>query len=705
MTWPTVEQLRVPGSRTPWRPDVEGLRGVAVLLVVFYHAGVPGFTGGYVGVDVFFALSGYLITGILASEVERTGRLDFGRFFARRVRRLLPAAAVVLLTVTAFAFVAYPPIGQEPIAETALATAAYVSNIHFALSATDYHAVAAETDPLLHTWSLAVEEQFYLVWPFLVLVAMVGLPSLRREPDGGHGRVPSRRLIWAMVAVGVATFALTVYLMGTLRAHWAFFASPARAWEFAVGGIAALAPRLRLTGRPKDEAAVGAQVLGWAGIVAVVAAGVLYNAETPFPGWAALVPVVGTVWALRAGVGQPTTALSRVLTWRPLREAGRLSYSWYLWHWPVLVFANGLYGEGVGDPLSFPVRIALLALSLLLAEGSYRLVENPVRYQPWLSATPRRAMALLAVLTASGVALAFGWGRAAESASLSSPELARYKQAAADVDGLGGGEASCLAPLEGADLLRCSLGDTTSSTVVALFGDSHAYHWLPAAERVATERGWRLEVLVKSMCAPVDGPVWSHRLGREYTECGEWRARAIEAIGDMQPDVVLVNSFSGGYEDIEPGLWRAGTTRVLDQLAQRSGSVVLIRDTPDPHFDVPTCLYENAWRGGRGEKCMFEPDRADPKNQEVYDVQVAAAEVVGGVATVDLNPYVCPSSPCSPVEGDVVKWRDAHHLTATFSRSLAPPLGAAIDENISRTESIESEIDSRRRGRRRATAL
>ncbi|HLA64460.1 MAG TPA: acyltransferase, partial [Rhodothermales bacterium] len=377
---------RTPSASLAWRSDIEGLRGVAVLLVVLFHAGISGFAGGYVGVDVFFALSGYLITGILVREVERTGAVDLARFYARRVRRLLPASALVLLATVAFAFAFYSPLEQGQIAWTAVATASYLSNVHFAQAATDYFAVAVETNPLLHTWSLAVEEQFYLVWPALVWFGLRGAPS-------------RRRLVAVVVAVTVASFGAAVWAMQTAPT-WAFFGSPLRAWEFGVGALAAVLPSASLAVRARISA-----LLGWTGLAAVVASGVFYSVQTPFPGATALLPVVGTVAVLLAGAWSPGRGVARVLGTWPLQQFGRLSYSWYLWHWPVFVFAEGLYGKG-----SLPVRLALLLFSLLLAEASYRLVEDPIRHHRWIAATPRRGLALLATLTVLCVAVSGAWG-------------------------------------------------------------------------------------------------------------------------------------------------------------------------------------------------------------------------------------------------------------------------------------------------------
>lgn len=673
----TLEPLRVPGERPAWRPDIEGLRGLAVLLVVLYHAGVPGFQGGYVGVDVFFALSGYLITGILASEVERTGTVDLARFYARRARRLLPAAAVLLLAVTAFAYVFYSPIEQAAIAETALATAAYGSNVHFALGATDYLAAAAETNPLLHTWSLAVEEQFYLGWPLLVALGLVGLPWLR-GPWLQKTRLPlsHRRLVWAMVGVSVVTFALTVYLMGTLRTHWAFFASPARAWEFAVGGLGAVLPRLRLTGERGPHAATGAHLLGWIGLTAVVGAGVAYAATTPFPGWTALVPVVGTVVALRAGVGQPTTALSRVLTWRPLREAGRLSYSWYLWHWPVLVFAEGLYGEGVGGHLSLPVRLGLLLFSLVLAEGSYRLVEDPVRHQRWLAATPRRGLALLVALTSLGIALSLAWNAVMVDIMASAPyaSLVSAERDGPQRDILG---ANCQTDSQAPDYYECVPESTTPQAGITVFlvGDSHAEDIYPPLLELAQERGWELRAAFKPGCPVWPLTPWNENAHRYKTECNRWRERAVERVSEMHPDLVVLR----GYEWYKGrGTWGGAAPDLYSDLAPAAGVILDLRTFPRSDGSPVICKARATWAGKPNSEC----DVPYPATNESWSARVDAALDYPNVLTVDFVASLCPGGVCPATDASGPTYRNEDHLTSRFARTLKLPIARAIDRAL-----------------------
>ena len=654
--------------RPRFRADIEGLRAVAVLLVVLYHAGVPGFGGGYVGVDVFFVLSGYLITWLLVHEVEETGTVRLGRFYARRARRLFPAIAVVLVATVAASAVALAPFEQRTVATTALATALYVSNVLFADRATDYLG-GVEHDPLLHTWSLAVEEQFYLVWPVLVLLALGA--GWRRAARPSRGRL----VAWLGV-VALGSFALCVVVTGS-RQPWAFFLSPTRAWEFAVGALAVLARAdLRVAGghvtgaaaRRLNPGRVGAveHALGWAGLAALLVVGAMYGAETPFPGAAALVPVLATALVLRAGTARTETALARLLAWRPLQTLGRLSYSWYLWHWPVLVLGGA---AGLGG--SLPARLALVAAALGLAAASYRFVEDPLRHHPALAGRAGRSLAVAAALTVFGAGLSIAWGAAAAEWA-SSPGQARWTALHDETpqhyrDG-------CVGGLTDPAVRECAYGPDSAGATVVLFGDSHAGQWFPAVERAAARQGWRLVVIQKSSCPAADVVVRNGALGRRYTECEAWREAALDRIAALRPALVLTSSEN--VHPVAPEAWAAGAGRTFRRLAASAGRVVHVEDTPRPGFDAAACLARRAWRPGGGAACTFPAPGAD--RQRLAALERAEAEAAG-VAFVSWNDALCPTAPCRVVDGERPVYRDGHHVSVAYAERFAPRAKALLD--------------------------
>lgn len=398
-------QHRRKGGRRPgFRPDIEGLRAVAILAVVAYHAHVGFLSGGYIGVDVFYVISGYLITDLLWREVTATGGVSLRGFYARRARRLLPAAMVVLVVTVFASLLLMPPLLLGTVWKDALACALYVGNYRFALQRTDYLAVSTSASPLLNYWSLGVEEQFYLVWPLLLLAAAALWRRARRKAGrrgsqlgvGGSETPPRVVPFVALAALCAGSFALSLWLT-RVDEPWAFFSLPTRAWELGAGGLLALAaPELR---RALGRVPAFAAALGWGGLVAIVVGCVAFGADTAFPGTAALVPVLGAggviVSGLAAGARGPVALLGTVL----MRAVGRISYSWYLWHYPVLVLAPYAIG-GIVPEWGY---VALAAGSGLLAALTYRLVERPVRFAPRLTRSPARSLWAGLVLSSAGV--------------------------------------------------------------------------------------------------------------------------------------------------------------------------------------------------------------------------------------------------------------------------------------------------------------
>lgn len=657
---------RAPGPKPlktthAFRPDLEGLRGVAVLLVVLFHAGIERFQGGFIGVDVFFVLSGYLITDLLVLEADRTLKLDFVRFYARRARRLLPAAALVTLVTLLASWLILSPLEMAEVARSARATAAYLSNFRFMFGATDYFAAVSEINPLLHTWSLAVEEQFYLLWPFLVWIGVRGSRS-------------RTRLVTLVLGVTIVSLFGCVWLTHA-RQPWAFFMSPARAWEFGVGALACLVPSSTLRTHQRFSLA-----LGGAGLIAVCISGFLFTADSVFPGTLALLPVLGTAAVLMAGVGAPDAWVGKFLKVAPLQYLGRLSYSWYLWHWPVLILSAAWLGD-----LSLPQKLIAVVLSLGFAELAYRLIENPIRFEPrLLSAPASRSLWLGAAITVGCIAAA----SAMLKLSLLQSERAPYRdlaKLAADRGRIY--DDGCMVPITEIKPRECVYGDVHSSTTVVAFGDSHTAQWFPAMEEVARERGWRLVYFTKSGCPSTDVPVFSHVLKRDEVECSAWRGKVLTRIQDLRPSlIILTNTFAyvkrPGTRDararLTPADWRLGTYRTFSALSSTGALIVLLRDSPRPPFDVPVCLARSARRSWQSrELCDMRRDQV--LNSEVFDAELSAAHNFADVSVVDLSSSFCNEVTCRAASSGTVIYRDDSHITSDFARSLAPVLGAALD--------------------------
>jgi peptidoglycan/LPS O-acetylase OafA/YrhL len=714
-----------PAAADRFRPDLEGLRAVAVVLVVLFHAGVPGFRGGYVGVDVFFVLSGFLITGLLVRELQRTGMISLVNFYARRARRLLPAAAVALaVTVIASAWL-LPPLLVPGVATDGITAALYSANMRYALQATDYLQAELAPSPLLHFWSLGVEEQFYLFWPALLLFAV------------GRRAFSIRRIAVIVVLVGVGSFALSTWLTEVAQ-PWAFFSLPARAWELAMGaGLALVAARSLALPR------VGAVVASSAGLAMIVAAGVIFDTGTPFPGTAALLPTVGAALVIGAGLRDSTVGPSRILSTGPFRWMGRISYSLYLWHWPIIV----LPATALETTLPLPARIALALLAILVAAASQRWVEDPIRRGRFVGLRPRRNLALAGALTLTVAMVSLGigaWSFVGQGSGLGAPAPASgpgtdnilnlpvgigpsgspsggsgspsngpgpsgqggtpspssaaatampvtvggplpanlvptLLQARADLPRIYGD--GCHLDFSGIEPGTCVYGQAAGSPTVVLFGDSHAAQWFPTLERLAIARGWRLVSLTKSACSAADATVWNTALNRVYTECDAWRERALARIAAEDPDLVVMAD-SRGYTLALPGgpspaqdhesLWDAAVARTLARLMPIARAVVLMGDTPKASVDPPVCLSKH-----RDDSLAC----ATPAAVAIASAHLAAERTVAvaaGAVFVDPSPWVCPSDPCPVVIDQYLVYRDQQHLTATFAAALAGALVAVL---------------------------
>ncbi|MEU3565031.1 MULTISPECIES: acyltransferase family protein [unclassified Kitasatospora] len=656
--------------RTAFRPDIEGLRGVAVLSVLAFHSAVPGLTGGFVGVDVFFVVSGFLITGLLVGRP-----LGLWDFAARRARRILPAAATVLVATAVAGGALLDPLRGTDLARDLIASAGQFANWRFVGEQTDYLAAERDPSPLQHFWSLGVENQFYLLWGVLLL----GLARYL------HGRRRTLAITLATVAVGGVSLALCLRWTAT-SAPLAYFSTGSRLWEFAAGACAALAGPALAARAERRPVVRTLRVLGWLGLAAVLTPVFLYDRNTPFPGTAALLPVLGTAAVLLAGHGTPGAAdAGRLLAARPLRAAGRLSYAWYLWHWPVLTIAQARYG-----PLPWTTLLALTAAAALPAWLTLRLVEQPLRYGS--SPAPRRGLAvgasalvipLIAALTLGGgtvralgdpsagpVAAPAG---AADGPSLLAPgarvltltpSLARAREDFPPGKG-------CEIPLNADSSPRCLFGAEDSPDRIVLLGDSHAGQWISAGLALAEQRHWALEVLVKPGCPLATLTVRNNVLGRTFDECDRWRENTLTRLtSGPKPRLVLMaglNRYGSQEERAE------GWTRTLDRLTALGAPLAYLGDTPMPGKDIPTCL---AASDGRSDACFFPRDTAfepDP----VLDGGLAARY---GVRTLDLGPLLCPGAgpSCPAVLEGVVLYRDTGHITDTLARVLAPRLDKGL---------------------------
>lgn len=644
-----------------FRPDIEGMRAIAVLLVVAAHAHVPGLQGGFIGVDIFFVISGYLITRLLKAEWDSSGRIDIPAFYARRMRRLLPAFALMLVFVIGAIWVVYAPIEQPQMLASAFAATLYFSNVHYALEATNYMAPLAKLDPLLHTWSLGVEEQFYLVWPLLLL----GAGHLTRMNQGRQ-----RPFALLLGSIMLLSFLASIYLT-TTRQPLAFFLPVTRAWEFGAGAVVALyAERMLVPGQwlgrlLARKYCTEMLTLGALALIAGAATGL--SGKSAFPGWLALLPVAGTTLLLLLIPAAPGGSLAgRLLALAPLQWLGKLSYGWYLWHWPMLVIGRVLLpAPGLATDL------ALVAVALVTAQVSHTLIERPVREgMPFQRKTPNFAMALVVAVTC--VLLIQKTGSAAMTEA-GSERFKRLMAARSDVPALY--RANCDGWFYNASLMECQAGAADGQQTAILLGDSHAGQWFTAVHEIMRSRGWKLVVMTKSACPIIDKDFFYARIGRMFTECGVWKQAAVRRIQEIRPALVIIsNSENYSFSDAD---WASGIQRILTPIADASGQLVIVRDTPNPGFSSPECLARQEWNPTLSWRpCSFDASRSlSPAVLKAYQ-SVAATRP--NIHIVDMSSLICAETPCQVRLGDLIKYRDANHLSDTFVRTLTIPLADAL---------------------------
>jgi len=677
-----------------FRKDIQGLRAVAVLLVALDHANVGPFTGGFIGVDVFFVISGFLITSLLIGEADREGKVSLAGFYARRARRILPAATVVIVATLAASVWYLSGVQALAVAKDAIWATFFAANIHFAAIGTDYFSADVAPSPLQHYWSLAVEEQFYLAWPLLVLA----FAWLARRRGWGVRRT----LVPALLLIIGGSLAWSIMLTRTDHVS-AYFSTPARAWELGLGALIAAAA-LRIRRRPPALLALAS----WVGLGAIAFAAFAYDESTPFPGIAAALPVIGTALLLGGGLGTAKWGPQFLLGLLPMRVIGDWSYSFYLWHWPALIIAAAAWREPEGWS-----GAAVLGVALVLSALSYHLVENPVRRARTLARKTWRGL----VLYPTAIALTLPLAAFADHAVR---DMTTGDGAAITVTGSNLGtdpqvalvRASVLAAQEGEpipavlvpnpldldaavpdvgdceyyndpDPQLCLRGDPEGDRTVVLIGDSHARQWIPALDRIAAASGLKAYYLVREGCPGAYVVPWANFADQPALGCRFFQLWAQQMVADLHPDLVLVASDANeaGFEAADGSrvtdeadqaeLLHAGIVEEINRLRPNSGEVVALLDPPGVNPDGAECLTA---RGATLLGCMSPPD---PRSiVMIHAVRAAAREA--GAPFIDPAKWFCWHGQCPLVVGDTITMRDKEHISSFYAATLAPQLAPLL---------------------------
>lgn len=606
--------------------QIQGLRALAALLVTIFHARLM--PGGFIGVDIFYVISGYLITGLIIREIDKTGRLDLNLFYQRRIKRLLPTSVFVLFVTAIVGMFVLPPITRDALGRDLFAAAAYISNYLFAWWQNDYQNLNATPSPFIHYWSLAVEEQFYVVWPIFILFL---------------SRYGKKAILNGVAIVTALSLLLSIYQTQT-SPIWAFYSLPTRAWELGVGALLLFIPEKYLRNR----------YFPWLGVIGIAIASINFDESTAFPGINALLPVAATAVLIGTIPIWPRffndLSNNRLAQW-----LGAISYPLYLWHWPALVLPS----SALGRPLRIRERILCILLTIVLAHLTSKFVEQPLRHKNWsgkkvygfFAATTAISLLAAAVITftassiisVKGTSYRFDLNKVIEKPKIYGDGC--HVNYGEDKSG------------------ECTYGDIGSKTKIVLYGDSHAAQWFPALEVLAREKGFELISLTKSACSSVDSPR-PDKGAFKNSNCEKWRENSIKRIQEIKPQAVIVSSFQyftpkSGYPS-KTEWWDDGQRRLLADLQGSSQNLIYISDTPRPLLDIPNCL-------------------ASRDSHACDSAEKTPNVIINGFKQIDPTPWLCTSF-CPAIQDGYVVYRDSSHISVEAALALRKKLEAALKD-------------------------
>lgn len=662
-------------QKKSFRLDIQALRATAVSVVLLYHLWPERIPGGYIGVDVFFVISGFLITSHLLKQAEKPTGIQLGKFWAARVRRLLPLACFVLLSTLAMVLVWMPQSTWKPFLRNIIASTIYMQNWLLSSDSVSYLARDQQATPTQHFWSLSVEEQFYVIWPLLILFSTsIALKIYKRKALTHRGLVVRRGVLISLFLVFFTSFTYS-FVLTTTSPELAYFATTTRAWEFAVGGLLSYLG----TGNIKKfrKSTLVFQVsASWIGFLIIIVTSLALPVGTPFPGTAALLPVGGAalfIWAGKTKNFFSTTLLSKI---RPLTYLGDISYGVYLWHWPLIVIVPFIFSANT----TFQ-KLVILVFTLCLAALSKFLIEDPFRFGTFWKAKIWRsfilsavAMALVSVLSVGAIALIDN----NKPANISLPPLSsEVSPSTTDVNKpLVPSVANRGEDREGMyDCFHfdstgpgiCSYGSLDSRISIAIVGDSHAAQFIPALKKISEQNKWKLTTYVGLNCDAMLTP----------PNCQNG-PQAIENIVSSHFNIVLVASFrASSYPD-------GSVEKLLTELVQRGAPLLPLLDTPYNPKATFDCLDAS---GGVTSKALACTTSRDIALGSIPD-RVAIFSEKLGIRPIDLTNQFCDASVCYSVINNTVVYQDSpsSHLTTTFSELLAPLLDKELKNKLSNSQ-------------------
>lgn len=637
-----------------FRQDLQGLRAIAVIVVILAHASVNGFTGGFVGVDLFFVLSGYLITAGLYQEYLTTGRISIGQFYSRRIKRLLPALVLVMIFTLVAAFLLMSPMQAKSQVGSTPFVGLWFANFYFTFTEFDYFNELATNDLFLHTWSLGVEEQFYLLWP-LTLLLCFKLATRNTQSNSTSSSINHYRLLIAIAAIGCASFALGLYWINT-KPIWAFYQMPGRIWQFCLGAAAYIASQLFMSVPTRTQTQqLSAGVLLTAGVVGIIYAVTTYNQTTIYPGIAAIIPSASAALIIFGGVG---LAPSRnPLCVAPLQWIGNRSYSAYLWHWPVLMLP-----KSIGIELDAASLTAAILGTLLLSDMTYRLIEKPFWKGPLAEFSAKQI--LTAGLLTMLLLLAGGFHLTRKSVTAKPTDIVslvnRWQTDVPVIYSM-----PCDTWYRSAEVSPCMFGKENAKKTLLMMGDSIGVQWFSLFALAAQEADWRMILLTKSSCPMVDESIYYSRIKQNYLICDQWRHDVLARVSEWNPDLIVLGS-AASY-DFSDQQWSEGSQRIWQKLTQNNTRLLVVAGTPILGINGPQCIAKHLQNGVSDLTGLCQKDQSASK---AYHVALTLQQAAAGIPLVDIidfNALVCPQQQCRSIsKSGIITFRDDKHLTDSY---------------------------------------
>lgn len=656
-----------------FRGDIEGLRALAALLVAIFHIWMNKVSGG---VDVFFVVSGYLITLSLLRQCEQQGRVRPLLFWAGLARRLLPAALLVIAAVLLGTWLLLPRSLWMSAMKESLAAMFYMENWLLALNSVDYLARDNLPSPVQHYWALSAQGQFYALWPFVVMLALYLSSRLTVSRRQG--------LLLTFVSVFIISLGFSI-IHTAANQTFAYFNTFARVWQFALGGLVAIMPWVTVSGSLRRP-------LGWLGLAAIVSCGFLLDVSLSFPGYAALWPSLGAALVLGAGAGVLPASARNLLSIRPLVWLGGISYAFYLWHWPVMIFLRAHFGE---PATTWYGGVAIMLLSLILAWLTTRLVEKPLRMHLGRRSSGFAYAAALVAVAPLVLAILLWRNEVKDLAEeYRVPEVVDatlYPGARVLVDGVPSGginhagivpepfmaskdvpkpyREGCHQSLYGTEATPCHYGSADGKMTIVVAGSSHATHWVPALDVIAQQRNWRLVSYTKNGCR-FTAVVEESPENRENS-CAQWNDNVLAAIAELKPDFVFTTATVAMTVD-RPEHVPEGYVQQWQKLQTLGFKVLAVRDTPFMGFHVPTCVDMN---GANSPLC------SRPRSAALTETLVLEPLNATGTTArfIDMSDYFCTRDTCPAVVGNVLIYKDKSHVSTVYMKSLSGYLGQEIE--------------------------